>query len=162
MQLNVPARLLIAAAIAAGAGCGTASPTAPTATLAFTLSASPNSITGVLCAGCGAGSTDRESKTTIAIAETGGAAGTVTSIAMVLRENGSNLVIAQGEFDAAAVTQLAGSNHVAARGTLNVTCGVHYAASEQGKAATLTYTVRVVDDRGNTVTHDVVVAVTTT
>jgi len=134
--------------------------TTPTRTLDFSLTASPNPTTGALCTGCGAGSTERESLSTITIRETGGAGGTVTSIAMVLRESGTNALITQGEFDAAAVASLAGSNRVEANGTLAVRCGVHYPPSQQGKAATLTYAVRVTDDRGNSVSHDIIVGVT--
>lgn len=164
MSSELSGRVVALFVAIAGIGCGggtSGGPTTPTATLAFSLTAATGSIAGALCTGCGAGSTEREAKTTITIRETGGAAGTVTSIAMVLRDS-ANAVIAQGEFDGAAVTSLAGSNRVAANGSLNVLCGVHYPATQQGKAGTLTYTVRVTDDRGNVVSHDLVVTVSAT
>lgn len=164
MQHALASRFFTLGLVLAALGCGGTSsggPTTPTATLAFSLSAATGSIAGAVCTGCGAGSTDRESKTTITIRETGGAAGTVTSVAMVLRD-GASAVITQGEFDGAAVTSLAGSNRVAASGSLNVLCGVHYPAAQQGKTGTLTYTVRVTDDRGNVVSHDLVVTVSAT
>jgi hypothetical protein len=160
MPFGLTGRCFTAGLILAALGCG-GTTTSPDATLAFSLSASPAAVAGALCTGCGAGSTDRESKTTIAIRETGGAAGTVTSIAMVLRDS-ANAVITQGEFDSGGVASLAGTSRLAANGTLNVLCGVHYPAAQQGKAATLTYTVRVTDDRGNVVTHDLAVTVNAT
>jgi hypothetical protein len=160
MPFGFAGRCFTLGLVVAALGCGR-TPISPEATLAFSLSATPAAIAGALCTGCGAGSTDRESKTTISIRETGGAAGTVSSIAMVLRDS-ANAVITQGEFDAGGVASLAGTSRVAAGGTLNVLCGVHYPAAQQGKAATLTYTVRVTDDRGNVVTHDLVVTVSAT
>ena len=69
---------------------------------------------------------------------------------MALRENGTNASIAAGEFDASAIVQLAGSSRSATGGTLVVrSVGVRYPREQAGKAATLTYTVRVRDDRGN-------------
>jgi hypothetical protein len=125
------------------------------------VSASPSPIAGGLCTGCGAGSTDRESLTTLAIQETAGLGAAVTSIDMTLREPSTNAVITSGSFDGAAVTQLAGSNRIPARGTLNVRCGVHYPAAQGGKAAVLTYVIRVTDDRGNQVSQTIAVNATT-
>lgn len=151
---------VIAALAAGGAACG-GTPPSPSPVIAIVVTANPPQVAGAPCSGCGAGSTDRESATTLLIQETGGAAGTITLIEMSLREQGTNATIASGSFDAAAVTQLAGSNRVPARGILSVRCGVHYAASEAGKTAILTYTVRVADDRGNQAAQTVTVAVTT-
>ena len=142
--------------------CGSGSPASPTpSSAAITLSASPSPISGGLCAGCGAGSTDRESLTTLTIQDTAGVGAVVTSIEMTLREQSTNVVMTSGSFDAAAVTQLAGSNRIPARGALNVRCGVHYPAAEGGKAAVLTYVVRVTDDRGNQVSQTIAVNATT-
>lgn len=166
MWCEFGARFLAAGAMLGAIACGgSSSPVAPAtsaATLAFSVSASPAAIAGALCGGCGAGSTDRELQTTITIRETGGAAGSVTSIAMVLRDNANAIIRQGGEFDGAAVTSLAGTNRVAANGTLNVLCGVHYPADLQGKSGTLTYTIRVTDDHGTVVSHDLVVTVTAT
>ena len=82
--------------------------------------------------------------------------------ALPFRESGTNAVIAQGQFDAGAIAQIAGSSRLAARGTLNVLCGVHYGAVNGGKVATLTLTIRATDDRGSTVTQEIVVPVTST
>jgi hypothetical protein len=141
--------------------CGN-SPGGPDPVLAFTLTATPSPIVGAACTGCGAGSTDRESRTTIAIRETGGATGNVTAMAMTLRENGTNAVIAQGEFDAAGITQMVGTTQLPAAGTLNVPCMIHYPLAQQGKVATLTCTVRVRDSRGATVTNEIAVPVSAT
>jgi hypothetical protein len=144
---------------AAAAGCG--SPPSPSPAIAVTVTANPPQVTGAPCAGCGAGSTDREAETTLLIRETGGASGTVTQIEMSLREQGTDAILASGTFDAAAVTQLAGTNRIPARGTLSVRCGVHYPAEQSGKTAILTYTVRVTGERGTAASSIVTVAVTT-
>lgn len=154
---------VMAVALAIGfAGCGSGAPPAPGAVSAVIIvTASPSPIAGAPCTGCGAGSTDRESATTLTIQETAGVAATVLAIEMTLREQGTNAIIASGSFDGAAVTQLAGSNRVAARGTLNVRCGVHYAAGQGGKAAVLTYVVRVTDEKGNQVAQTLAVTAAT-
>lgn len=148
------------------AGCGGGSPSGPTgapAPAALTLTANPNPIAGGACRGCGPTSTDREAVTGLTIRETAGVGGTVTAIAMSLRDAGTNSVIASGEFDGAAVVALAGSSHVPAGGTLVVpSVGVHYPRDQAGRSATLTYTVRVTDDRGNTVSRDLAVPVSAT
>ena len=146
-----------------GAACGSGSPPAPSVTAAaITVSANPSAITGVVCARCGAGSTDRESVTTLTVQETAGLAGTVTQIEMTLREAGTNAVIGAGSFEAAAVAQIAGTNRVAARGSLNIPeVGVHYPANQGGKSAVLTYIVRFTDDRGNQPTQTITVTVLT-
>ena len=152
----------ILVALLAGA-CGSKAPTGPGNTPAtIALSASPNPMAGALCTGCGTGSTDRESKTTVTVKESAGVAGTITSIDMVLRANAGSTIIAQGSFDSAGVTSLAGTARVAANGSLNVLCGVHYAASAAGQAATLTYTVRFTDDHGNALTQVIAVPVSAT
>jgi len=146
------------ALIAALAGCGSSGGSnGPTPTIAIAVTATPSPINGTLCAGCGAGSTDREATTTLAIRETAGAAGTVTQIEMTLRENGTNAVIASGSFESGGIAQLAGSNRLQPRGTLNVPCGVHYAAGQGGKSAVLTYIVHVTDDRGTQITQTLAV-----
>jgi hypothetical protein len=161
------ARTVLAAGAVAAAGCGGGSSpsgaSAGGAPASITLAANPNPIAGIECTRCGAQSTDREAVTTLTIQETAGVGGTVAAIAMVLRENGTNALIASGEFDTAAVVSLAGSSRVPAGGSLLVrTVGVHYPRDQAGRTATLTYTVRVIDDRGNTVSRDLAVAVSLT
>jgi hypothetical protein len=144
------------------AACGSGSPAGPGASSAvIAVTATPSPITGAPCTGCGAGSTDREAATTLAIQETAGVAATVTAIEMTLREQGTNAVIASGSFESAAIGQLAGSNRVAGRGTLTVHCGVHYPVGQGGKAAVLTYVVRVTDDKGNQVAQTLAVTAAT-
>src|SRR4051812_11606296 len=114
-------RRLIAAAtmtMAMGCGGGGASTTPTPATAAISVTANPNPIVGQVCTGCGAQTTDREAVTQLTVQETGGVSATVVTIAMTLRENGTNAVIASGEFDTAAVTQLAGASRIAANGSL--------------------------------------------
>lgn len=144
-------------AVLFSAACG--SPTS-SATIAFTLTANPNPIAGALCTGCGSGSTDRWSITVLTVTETAGVAGNVTSVAMTLRD-ASGAVVAQGEFDAAGVTQLAGgSNRLAARGTLVISnVGPHYAAAFAGRPGTLTFVVKATDEKGNQITNELAVPV---
>jgi hypothetical protein len=155
--------LVVAVALAVGGCRSRTSPTPAGPSIAvIQLSATPSPITAGPCGGCGAGSTDREAVTALTIQETAGVGGGVTSIAMTLKDNSTGAVIASGQFDSTGVAALAGSSRLAASGSLvarNV--GVHYAASNAGKTATLTYTVNVTDDRGNQISRDLAVAVTT-
>jgi hypothetical protein len=94
--------------------------------------------------------------------ETGGVGGTVTSIAMELRENGTNALLASGSFDGDAVKFFAGTNRLQGNSSLVAhSIGVHYAQNLGGRSATLTYTVSVTDDLGNHVTQVLSVPVTT-
>jgi len=151
--------LTVTTAIAA---CGSGSPPSPGAAAVIAVTAAPSTIAGALCTGCGAGSTDREAATTLTVQESAGVSATVTAIEMTLREQGTNAVIASGSFEGAAVTQLAGSNRVTARGQLSLRCGVHYAAGQAGKAAVLTYLVRALDEKGNQIAQSLAVSVTAT
>lgn len=147
-------------------GCGGSSPSGPTVgprQAAITLTASPNPIVGGPCGGCGAGSADREALTGLTIRETAGVGGTVVAIAMSLRDAGTAALIASGEFDAAAVGTLAGSSRIPAGGGLVVpSVGVHYPRDQRGRSGTLTFTVRMTDDRGNEVLQELAVPVSAT
>jgi hypothetical protein len=142
------------AVIVMAAGCGNT--TGPTSAVVTVAASPPQS---AVCTGCGAGSTDREVTATLTIQETAGVAATVTAIEVSLRDQ-TNAVIASGTFDGAAVTQLAGSNRVPARGTLGVRVGVHYGAGQAGRAGMMSYTVRVSDERGNQLSQVVTAPVT--
>jgi len=127
----------------------------------FSLSANPNPIIEAPCAGCGAGSTDKWAVTDLAIQETGGVAGTVTSIGLTLVENGSNTVIASGEFDAGGVVFFAGSNRLPGNnGLVAHNIGVHYPQSFAGRFSTETYTVHITDDNGTQITSTFSIQVT--
>jgi hypothetical protein len=131
-------------------------------TSVIALSANPNPITGGPCGGCGQGSTDREAATDLTMQETAGVGGTVTSIALELRENGTNTLLASGSFDGDAVKFFAGTNRLQGNNSLVAhSVGVHYAQNLGGRSATLTYTVSVTDDLGNHVTQVLSVPVTT-
>jgi hypothetical protein len=149
--------LVTAAAMAA---CGSShTPSAPA--VYFLLTANPMQVTGALCTGCGAGSSEKEALTTLMIQEAAGLSGAVTLIDMSLRETGTNAVIGAGSFDGPAVARLAGTNRFAAHGTLNVTCGVHYPPSVTGRTAVLTYVVTVTEDNGPQTSSTITVNVTT-
>ena len=163
MTRAVRAAVVASLVVIGQAGCGKSSPAGPSPTAAIDLSANPNPIVSRVCAGCGAGSTDREAVTQLTIRETGGAAATVTAIAVSLRDNASGATIGAGEFDQGGVASLAGSAQLAPNGTLTARdVGVHYPPSQAGRAATLTYTVRIRDDRGNTTSRDLAVPVPAT
>jgi hypothetical protein len=152
--------VLLLTTLAAATACGSTPGPTPTPAV-IDVTASPASIAGTTCTGCGAGSTERQAVTTLTIRETAGTGGTITSIAMTLRETGANTVVAQGEFDQSAVTQIAGSARLPGAGSLTApNVGPHYPPSFAGRAGTLTFTVRMRDDRGNDLTRDVTVAVT--
>jgi hypothetical protein len=149
-----------------GAACGSSgSSSAPSpGSAAISVTATPSTIAGRVCAGCGAQSTDREAVTQLTIQETGGVAATVTAIGVALRENGTNAPIGGGgEFDSAAIVSFAGTSRLGAGGSLVIRdIGVHYPSQQAGKAGTLTFSVRIRDDSGNTVSRDLAVAVSVT
>lgn len=152
--------LMLVAAAAAMAACGS-SKAPPAPAVYFLLTANPTQVTGAPCTGCGAGSTEKEAVTTLTIQETAGLSGAVTLIDMSLRETGTNAVIGAGSFDGPAVTRLAGTNRFVARGSVNVTCGVHYPPSSAGRTAVLTYVVTVTEDNGAQTSSTITVNVTT-
>lgn len=165
MRLSSGRAALLLGVVVASA-CGGGSPSGPTGgptQAVITLTASPNPIVGAPCGGCGAGSLDREAVTGLTIRETAGVGGTVVGIAMSLRDAGTDAVIASGEFDTAAVAALAGSSRVPAGGALVVpSVGVHYPRNRGGRSGTLTFTVRMTDDRGNEVSQELAVPVSAT
>ncbi len=143
------------------AACGSSTSTAPSGTTPATLilDAAPNPATSDVCSGCGSGSTDREVQTALTIRETAGVGVGIDAIDMTLRDQATNGVIASGTFDAAAVTQLAGTSRIPARGTLIVRCSVHYPAAQAGAAASFMLTVRATDERGNRLSPNTLVTV---
>jgi hypothetical protein len=141
------------------AGCDD---TTPSPIVAIQVTASPSQVSGAVCTGCGAGSTDREVATAIAIQETGGAPATVVSIEMSLTDSGTNAVIASGTFDTAAVQQLADSARLPGNGRLSVPISMHYAADLGGRAGSWRVTVTVRDDRGNDTSGTLTIPVTST
>lgn len=153
--------LFVAAMLSSACGSSPAGPSNPSAgpPLAIMVTAAPNPNTGHLCTGCGPLSTEREVTATITVAETGGGAGSVTTLTVTLRDS-AGAVAANVEFDAASITQAAGgSNRLSALGRLTFPTGVHYSTSFLGRPGSLTLGVRAVDGSGGTVTAQVVVPV---
>jgi hypothetical protein len=108
----------------------------------------PNPIAGVLCTGCGPLSGEREVLASVTVTETGGGAGSVTTLTVTLRDS-AGAVAANVEFDAVSITQAAGgSNRLSARGQITFPTGVHYPAAFLGRSGSLTLTVRAVDGAG--------------
>jgi len=139
--------------VLAGSNSGTAAaagePKVEAAKAAIQLTASPSPIVAGPCTGCGQASTDLEAATALTIKETGGVGRTVTAIAVELREDGTDAVIASGEFSGDSVKFFAETNRLSAGGSLVArNIGVHFGRDAAASAATLTYTVRVTDDHG--------------
>jgi hypothetical protein len=85
--------------------------------------------------------------------ESGGIGARVQSLGMRLHD-AAGATVAEGSFDTAAVTQLAGTARLPADGRLDVpSVGPHYDAAKGGRALTLTYTVTVLDDNGHTLSE---------
>jgi hypothetical protein len=139
-------------------GCGSDS----SGSAALSLSVSPNPIQEGPCpvAHCGPLPNQSEATGTLRVRETGGVGLGLTAVAMTLRADGSGAVVAAGQHDAAAITQLAGTARVEANGELGVPLGVHYDVAAGGQPATLTLTVSGTDDRGHSLTGATTVPVT--
>jgi hypothetical protein len=133
---------------ACGGGGGPTEPAGP-ASATITIAATPPSWAAVPCppSSCGSVTGELEAAGTVAIRETAGLGGNVDSIAVQGRDAGGTVLI-QGAFDAAGVRQLAGTNRVAASGSLAVPgVGMHF--SPDRRPATIVVTVQLTDDRGN-------------
>ncbi|HET9371456.1 MAG TPA: hypothetical protein VFO19_14450 [Vicinamibacterales bacterium] len=151
----VPLLITLAAVVACGSTPGPSSTPA-----VIEVIANPAAVAGTTCTGCGAGGDERQAVTTLTIRETAGTGGTIAAIVMTLRETGTDAIVAQGEFDQTAVTQIAGSARVPGSGSRTVpNVGPHYPATFAGRAGTLTFTVRLRDDLGNDIARDVSVPV---
>jgi hypothetical protein len=153
--------LLALPVLSTGCGSSPASPSGgpPATPLAITVSVTPNPIAGVLCTGCGPLSGEREVLASVTVTETGGGAGSVTTLTVTLRDS-AGAVAANVEFDAVSITQAAGgSNRLSARGQITFPTGVHYPAAFLGRSGSLTLTVRAVDGAGAPVTGAVMAPV---
>jgi len=142
-----------------GGGGGPTGPTGPSSS-SVTIAVNPPAWAAVACpaSSCGPVTGELEAAGTLIVRETAGLGGSVDSIAVQSRD-AAGAVLAQGAFDAAGVRQLAGTNRVAASGSLNVPgVGMHFAPDR--RPATIAITVQFIDDRGNRLSASLSVAVT--
>ena len=141
------------------AGCGGDS---ASGSAALSLSVSPSPLPEGPCppSSCGTQPDQDEVSGTLHATETGGVGLGLTAVAMSLRADASGAVMAAGQLAAAAISQLAGTARVAARGQLSVPVAVHYDTAVGGQPATLTLTVTGVDDLGHALTQTTTVPVT--
>jgi hypothetical protein len=135
---------------------------AATRSAAVSLAVSPSPIQEGPCpaAHCGTLANQDEAAGTLRVTETGGLGLGLTSVAMTLRRDASGAVVAAGQLDAAAISQLAGTARVEANGALNVPVAVHYDTGAGGQPSTLTLALSATDDNGHPLTRTTTVPVT--
>lgn len=134
--------------IAATVGCGGgSSPTAPSPVRAqWNVTASPSPI----IAGGGGYGYQYSADFTVTVKETsGGVGGNVNFVNATIRNDTTGVELGTINFSATEIIDQAGSNHVAARGTLNIPLGFYYTLAWGGRQATLTIAIQLADDRGN-------------
>ena len=132
------------------AGCGGGSPGSPTAA-AIVATLAPDTVPPRPCGQCPSLPGELEVAATLTLRETVGLGATVDTVAVTLRSDGGETVV-QGQFDAAAVSQLAGTNRLAASGTLRIPVSAHFAPAPSRLPGTFTVTITARDDRGNRLT----------
>jgi len=141
-------RLICLAILGLSVGCGGYGPTTPSAPTAavFVITETPNPIV----ASAGSNGFQFAAVFSLAIVESAGMGGNVNFINVTLRDTTTG-----GEgthnFSANAIIASAGTNHIAARGTLNIpNLGVFYTLPLGGRQATMTIVVQLGDDAGHT------------
>jgi hypothetical protein len=139
---------VFAVVLVVGLGCGGAT-NGPTAAI-VTATLTPDVLTPVVCVECGPAAGQLELRATLTLREGAGVGATVESVGVLFR-NDAGAVVAQGEFDTAAVVQLAGSNRLPAGGALAIPLGIHFGDSAR-RPGTFTATPVLRDERGNRTT----------
>jgi hypothetical protein len=145
------------ALLTAAAACGGGS----SAPAVLMLSLSPDPIQEAACppSDCGSLAGQDQAKATLTVSESGGVAVDVSAVAMSLKANATGAVLASGQFDAAALDQLAGGHRVPANGQRAIPVAVHYDAATGGDAATLTVTLTATDEHGHALSQVATAAV---
>jgi hypothetical protein len=138
-------------------GCG-GSDGSSSRSAAISLSVSPSPIIEGPCppAHCGPLVNQDEASGTLRVTETGGVGLGLTSVTMTLMADASGTVVAAGQLDAAAITQLASKTRVEANGQLSIPVAVHHDVAAGGQPSTLTLTVTGTDDSGHSPTQTTV------
>jgi hypothetical protein len=145
-------RLLLLAAALAIAGCGSSSsPSAPSAppaptTAIYSVSVAPNPI----IAGAGSQGFQNSAQFTVTVTESAGVSGNVAFVNVTLRNATTGVELNTLQYNPTDITNRASTNHVAAKGTLNIPIGIVYTLSLGGRQATLTVAIQMKDDFGHT------------
>jgi hypothetical protein len=156
-HLTKPSLVALAVTLLAFTGCGGKDdPTAPTPTAAvFNVTQSPNPI----IAGTGSQGFQYTAAFTISVTESAGVGGNVNFVNVTLRNVTTGVELNTVNFTATDVFNRAGTNHIAAKGTLNIPLSVIYSLALGGRQATMTIAVQIGDDAGHTTNQSFTVSV---
>ena len=146
--MRATAALVTMAACLAGCGGGSDTPNEPISSGAFTVTVTPNPIVAADCdpAVCG-GEGVLLAVGTLVITETAGVGGFVNLAAISLRNTATNAEVGTLSYSAQEITALAGTNRVAANGTLTIPgLGAAYRLPGGARAATMSFAVALTDD----------------
>jgi hypothetical protein len=158
--MRLSARVVVGVAVLMSWACGGGTPEGPpTRAAAVSVSFAPDPVRAGPCppSSCGPVTGELEVTGTLTLRETGGAAATVQSVALELRF--TNATTARAQLDAAAVTQLAGSNRLAANATLAIPVGMHFTPAAGLLPGTWLIGVTLQDEGGRSLTPSIAVAV---
>ena len=137
-------------------GCGTSTPTNTGVTRAvIDVSVAPSPVPGTQNALTGSVT----AAYTITITETAGLGGDVDFVSSTVYEPSTGKQVALSYYDGADLIVYVGSKHVEPQGTLVVPQTVTYALSDLSKAANLTVSVQMRDDRQNLIYTSVLVKI---
>lgn len=125
------------------------------------MSIAPSPVTASVCnpkcAGTNGAQFDFAVSMTIVVRETAGLGGNIDSIDLFSARNGA--VYSTLNLNPSQIAQFAGTNHVAASGSLSVPLSLLYSTPDGGKERTTAVFVRFTDDKGNAFTQSVTVNV---
>jgi len=154
---RLPAALLCLLALVAMPGCNN-SPTAPSTGVrsVITLTVAPNPIVAVITSPVGPVYT---ATWTVTLTEAGAVGCVVQLVKANVFDDASGKLVASTSYDDKDLLVFVGKNRVEAGGTLAVPLQVSYALSTTSRAASLTVTTSVKDDRGNTVESSLLVKI---
>jgi len=96
---------------------------------------------------------------TVRVEESAGLGGNVDLVNVTLRNATTGIEINTVNYGSAEISQRAGSNHVASRGSISFGLGEQYFLALGGRQATMTLTLQFTDDRGNKINKIVTVQV---
>jgi hypothetical protein len=146
-------RFLSIALLVGAGGCGGGGPSSPSGQAVLSLSLAPNPLPEAVCppSACGVATGQVYAIGTLTVRETAGVAGRIDVVSMTQRTV-DGTVMASGQFDAAAIAALAGTNRFASNGTVTIPAvGVHYDQALGHVAATVTVVVQATDESGHAV-----------
>jgi hypothetical protein len=155
---RLPWALLCLAALAALSACGSSSPTTPSTGLRsiITLTVAPNPIVSTITNPLGPVYT---ATWIVTLTESGTVGGVVQSVKATVFDNASGHLVASTAYDDKDLIVFVGKNRIEASGTLAVPLQVSYVLSTVDRAASLTVTTVVKDDKGNLVESSILVKI---